>query len=68
LRRWIGRARRSAFDSMVALVARMLWFVRNDVVFRNASPSVETTLQHAFSATIQWCSTKLVDRSVLFRE
>jgi hypothetical protein len=35
-RRWIGRARRSAFDSMVALVARMLWFVRN------VSPSVET--------------------------
>jgi hypothetical protein len=51
---------------MVALVARMLWFVRNDAVLRNASPSVETTLQHAFFAADQWCSAKLIDRSILF--
>jgi hypothetical protein len=33
----------------MTLVARLIWLLRNDVVFRNVSPSVEATLQHAFS-------------------
>jgi hypothetical protein len=61
-------AHRGAFNSMVALVARMLWLLRNEVVFRNVSPSVEATLRHTFSTTDQWCSANLVARLVLFQE
>jgi hypothetical protein len=33
----VPRARRKAFDSVCALVARCIWLHRNEAVFRNGS-------------------------------
>jgi hypothetical protein len=48
---WLGRAMEllglvaEPFDSLVALVSRLLWLHRNNRVFQGASLSVESLLQ-----------------------
>jgi hypothetical protein len=64
--RRVARPRQRAFDSLVALVSRLIWLYRNDRVFQGVSLTVEELLHRVSMVSENWCVVKLVARSDLF--
>jgi hypothetical protein len=65
VRKHVLKARRKAFDSLVALVVRSLWLSRNACVFRHSTPLIGDVVQSVLDQAFQWCLVGLVDRSSL---
>jgi hypothetical protein len=58
--RRVARPRQRAFDSLVALVSRLIW------LYRKVSLTVEELLHRVSMVSENWCVVKLVARSDLF--
>jgi hypothetical protein len=59
------KGRRKAFDSLIFLVARGLWTQRNSRVFNNVAMMAAALVDHVRMLGDQWCSARLIHRSML---
>jgi hypothetical protein len=64
----VPKSHSPVFDSLVLLVARIIWLERNNRVFSRTSLSPAQLVQRLELLLEDWCSVRLVARSMLYRE